>query len=58
MLDRKNGKLAFNCLDAQIFLGDMFAKCKNEHEVEWVQEQLKDCVEGIAEERLEELEGE
>nr|DAI90587.1 MAG TPA: hypothetical protein [Caudoviricetes sp.] len=58
MLDRKNGKLAFKCLDAQIFLGNMFAKCKNEHEVEWLQEQLQSCIEGEAENRLDELESE
>ena len=59
MLDRReDGKLRLNSLDLQIFLGDIFVKCKNEHEVEWLQEQVSSCVEGIAEERLNEFEGE
>lgn len=58
MSDRLDGKLRLQSLNLQIFFGDMFAKCKNEHEVEWVQEQLQGHVEGTAEERLEELEGE
>lgn len=57
MLDRKDGKLRLQSLDLQIFLADLYAKCKNEHEVEWLQEQLQSCVEGEAENRLDELEG-
>ncbi len=57
MLSRnENGKLQFQSLDFQILIGDMFSKCKNEHEVEWVQEQLQSCVECEAEERLSEVE--
>jgi hypothetical protein len=56
MLDRKDGKLRLQSLDLQIFLADLYAECKNEHEVEWLQDALTECVEGEAEERLEELE--
>lgn len=56
MLDRKDGKLNFKSLDCQIFLGDLYEKCKNEHEVEWLQDALTECVDCIAEERLQELE--
>ncbi|WP_159449964.1 hypothetical protein [Clostridium massiliodielmoense] len=56
MLERnEKGKLFLKSLDLQIFLGDLYAKCKTEHEVEWVQEQLEDAVECLARERMEEL---
>lgn len=57
-MTRKNGQLCMQSLDVQIMIGDMFEACKNEHEVEWLQEQLLSIVECIGEERLEELERE
>ncbi|EDS78067.1 hypothetical protein CBC_0711 [Clostridium botulinum C str. Eklund] len=56
MLERnEKGKLFLRSLDLQIFLGNLYAECRNQHEVEWVQEQLSDAVECLAEERIEEL---
>lgn len=56
MLSRnENGKLVLKSLDLQIFLGDLFEKCENEHEIEWLQNQITECTECIAEERKEEL---
>ena len=57
MLNRnENGKLALNSLDLQIFLGDLFGKCKNEHEIGWLKEEITGITECIADERSEELE--
>lgn len=47
-----------NSLDIDIYFGDLFEECKNESEVEWLKELLISSCECIAEERLEELEGE
>ncbi|WP_187291538.1 hypothetical protein [Clostridium novyi] len=56
MLERnENGKLFLKSLDLQIFLGDLYAKCKSECEVEWIEEELADAVECLAQERMEEL---
>lgn len=57
MLKRnERGRLSLDNLSLQIMLGDLFAECKNETEVEWFKEILCDTAEGIAEERLEEIE--
>lgn len=57
MLNRNaKGKLEFKSLDMQIFIGDLYAECKTEKEINWVEEQLQAIVECSAEERLEELE--
>ncbi|MPM84216.1 hypothetical protein SDC9_131287 [bioreactor metagenome] len=57
MLDRnENGKLRFKSLDMQILIGDLFAECKTEKEVNWLEEQLQPIVECSAEERRNELE--
>ncbi|MBS5822422.1 MAG: hypothetical protein KID00_00945 [Clostridium argentinense] len=57
MLNRnEKGKLEFKSLDMQIFISDLFAECKTEKEINWVEEQLQAIVECSAEERLEELE--
>ncbi|KZL94337.1 hypothetical protein [Clostridium magnum] len=56
MLERnEKGKLSLKSLDLEIFIGDLFAKCSTEEEIDWLQEQLQSCVECSAEERLEEL---
>jgi hypothetical protein len=57
MLKRnEKGKLLLKSLDLDIFIGDLFAKCDTEKEIEWLQEQLQSCTECRAEERIEELE--
>jgi hypothetical protein len=57
MLSRnKDGKLVLKSLDLEIFIGDMFGKCKNQHEIDWLQEQLSSCVECSADERTNEIE--
>lgn len=56
MLERtEKGKLKLNSLNLQIFLGDLFEKCEDEHEIEWLQNQIIECTECIADERREEL---
>jgi hypothetical protein len=56
MLSRnENGKLKFKSLDFEIFIGDLYAECNTEKEIEWLQEQLQPIIEGLAEERLEEI---
>lgn len=46
MLKRKeNGKLYLSTLDLEIFMGDLFEKCKTVHEVEWLSVQLQDYAE-------------
>lgn len=52
----ENGNLKINTLDLQILIGDMFELCKNEHEVEFISENIIGTVENISEERLEEIE--
>ena len=47
-----------NSLDIDIYFGDLFEECKNVKEVEWLEDLLITLCECIAEERLEELEGE
>lgn len=57
MLNRnEKGKLAFKSLDFEIFIGDMFAKCKTEREIEWLEEQLNGTVECSSQERRDEIE--
>ena len=42
MLKRKeDGKLRLSALDLEIFMGDLFEKCKTVHEVEWLSIQLR-----------------
>ena len=56
MLTRKeNGKLGMNYLEFQIFFGDLYGLCKNEHEVEWVRDNLISYVECVADERIDEI---
>lgn len=53
---KENGKLGYNSLDFEIFIGDLFEECKNLDETCWLEEQLIDCVQIIADERKEDLE--
>ena len=56
MLERnRKGKLVLNTLDLQIFLGDLFEKCEDEHEIMWLTDEIKGITEYIADERREEL---
>ena len=57
MVIRNNkGKLVFQSLDFEIMLGDMFMKCKNVKEAQWLADQLQGAVEVICEEKIEEFE--
>ena len=57
MLVRNNkGKLVFQSLDFEILMGDMFMKCKNVTEAQWLADQLQGAVEVICEEKIEEIE--
>jgi len=55
MLSRENGKLKLNSLDLEIFIGDLFAKCNTEKEINWLEEQLQLMIECLAEERINEI---
>jgi len=56
MLERnEEGRLKFDSLGMEIFIGGLFQKCNTEHEVNWLEEQLQDIVEMSAEEKLDEL---
>ena len=49
-------KLVFQSLDFKIMLGDMFMKCRNVREAQWLAEQLQGAVEVICEEKIDEIE--
>ena len=53
-----NDKLVFQSLDFEIMLGDMFMKCKNVSEAQWLADQLQGAVEVICEEEINEFESE
>ena len=53
MLKRKNGTLALNHLDLEIFLGELFLKCKTEEEIDWLQKEISETVDLIADEARE-----
>lgn len=53
-----NEKIQVNNLNLEIFIGDIFAKCNSEHEVEFVKEVLKDVVDLTSSERMDELNNE
>jgi hypothetical protein len=56
MLSRsEKGRLILNSLDLQIFLGDLFEKCEDEHEIRWLQDEITGVTDCIADERREEL---
>ncbi|MCC0670433.1 MULTISPECIES: hypothetical protein [unclassified Clostridioides] len=45
MLNRDNtGELLLNKLDLEIFLSDLFFKCKNENELEWLEQTILDYI--------------
>ena len=50
-LTRVNGKLRLDILEFDIFLDDMFDKCNNIEEIEWLSEMLSGSVEKITDER-------
>lgn len=50
-----NGKLQVNTVSLNLFFGDMFLKCDNVRQVEWLHNNLVSAVELAADERLEEL---
>ena len=35
-------KLVLNSLDLQIFLGDLFEKCEDGHEIMWLQDERRE----------------
>lgn len=54
MLIRKgDGRLRLQGLDLEIFLGDLFLKCNSEEEIDWLQEQINEAVNLIADEARE-----
>ena len=48
--------MVINALDIQIYLGDLFDRCEDEHDVDWLAGQLIDMVDCMAEETIEEME--
>ena len=51
MLNRnRNGTLALKHLDLEIFLGELFLKCKSEEEIDWLKEEINETVDVIADE--------
>lgn len=52
----EKGKLSAKTLDIQIFFDDLFALCKTESEVEWVQEILDSAMEVSHDDQLERIE--
>jgi len=48
--------MKFNQLDFEIHIDNLYDKCETPRQVEWLQEQMMSIVEGLAEERIEELE--
>ena len=58
MLKRtEGGSLRLDALNLSIFFGEMFVKCGNTKEVQWLVDQLIDHVDNTAAEREDELEG-
>lgn len=53
-----NEKIQVNTLNLEILIGDIFAKCNSEHEVEFVKEVLGDVVDLTSSERMDELNNE
>lgn len=53
---QKDGLIHFHPIDFEIFIGDFFEECKDEHETEWLKRELIDCIEIMADEKLDELE--
>jgi|GEM_PF-4447510 len=54
MLSRKkDGKLFLDTLEFDIYLDNMFDKCENNKEIDWLSEQLIGSVEKITNERQE-----
>lgn len=57
MLKRdENGKLGFDSLGFELFIDDLFDKCKNVQELEWLEERMVEIIEyreDVFEEELE-----
>lgn len=51
----ENGKLFVHSLDLEIFIGDLFANCKTESEIEFVKDAIIGATEIVAEDYIEEL---
>ena len=49
-------KLIFQSLDFEIMLDDMFMKCRNVREAQWLADQLQGAVEVVCEEKIDEIE--
>lgn len=59
MLKRnEKGNLNFDSLGFELFAGDLFDKCKNVQELEWLEEQMVEIIENTEETYEEELEEE
>ena len=53
MLKRlKNGKLLLAQLDLEILLGDLFLKCKNKEEIDWLYEEILSALDMIHDEAI------
>ena len=51
MLNRKrNGTLSLKHLDLEVFLGELFFKCNSEEEIDWLQKEISETVDAIADE--------
>lgn len=51
MLNRnRNGTLSLKHLDLEIFLGELFLKCKSEEEIDWLKEEISETVDLISHE--------
>lgn len=57
MLHRnENGKLSFDDLGFELFVGGLFDKCNNIQELEWLEERMVEVIENTEETFGEELE--
>lgn len=46
MVDRsERDKIRLNTLDLEIFFDEMFEKCRDQHELDWLLDQIQGCVE-------------
>lgn len=53
MLKRlKNGKLLLAQLDLEILLGDLFLKCKNKEEIDWLYEEILSALDIVRDEAI------
>lgn len=54
MLSRnEKGELELNFFDLKIFLGELFAECRDKKEIDWMHKQITICSKNIAKDSIE-----